>query len=685
MLGSRTIFDEALNSIVENKIKFSTIKAGTGTGKTTTLPCKLCTFPQKFKVCVVLPTREAVYNAYNRASTNQINNVNVNFSVGYAANSVIEYHNSKISNIRNRLYGDSEIINEQDTRLVYCTTGHFENILYDCIKYIQEEDVNIRTLNIFDYVFLDEVHLKSMSIDMILGMLKFLLTSFSNKLPPSVICTSATYSEPMLFEIYGGVIYNTEEMYLPDEAGKVSIETILHEIGPFIRILLENQLAEIEPSVALVFLPGKKEILEVKKILDTMVRVDVVIAHSDRTKEQMKEVFTPNNPGKWKFILSTNIAETSITIPNVKLIIDSMIENIRVVGPNQTTYNKTVFISKDSAAQRKGRTGRTCDGIIVRMITRFEFSNLENIRQPEIKRLPIANELMKVVACNIDTRFIFGDINNGIARSISEDQSKRLNLTIKQLSSLKLIKKCGDYFTVNKSGKFVASLMVNTKTGYLIYNAIKGGIDPYPVIVLGCMVENADIIFNGSPGSFISSIPLATFILPWLKFCSKYGNIKVNTDKVRAFCDEFNLNYDGFRDSQRKIIDCIMKIQNLGIIVDIYMFEPEQIFLSVRGILNEIYYQYKRKDNVYVSTNEKIKHQPLILNNKYTPGNVEYVTSILNISLYGKSNILVWYDSNYIETRISVVDSIIEETVKDEVIEEEEQDEEENENGENDN
>ena len=61
-----------------------------------------------------------------------------------------------------------------------------------------------------------------------------------------------------------------------------------------------------------------------------------------------------------------------------------------------------------------------------------------------------------------------------------------------------------------------------------------------------------------------------------------------------------------------------MKIQNLGIIVDIYMFEPEQIFLSVRGILNEIYYQYKRKDNVYVSTNEKIKHQPLILNNKYT-------------------------------------------------------------------
>lgn len=670
MLGVNTIFTSTINSILASDDKYVTVKAGTGSGKTTTLPCELCKKNNKFRICVILPTREAVYNAYERANTNQIRGVNVDFSVGFAANSIVKYSNKKIAHIRNILYQNQEITcDENDTRLVYCTVGHFLNVIKDTVKYIQDEDsINSRSINIFDYVFIDEIHLRSMNVDLIVGILKYLLISFSNKLPPKVICTSATWDEPKLYNVIDSVTFKVLVHYFPTfEERKMNMTQRLNQFGYGIDAVLKNLTGTFDEGIVLVFLPGISQIkISMKQLIECNEdnKYEIVYAHSSVSEEDMKcKVFTPNTQNKIKIILATNIAETSITIPFVSVIIDSCIENVRETGSNKVIFNKMEYISKDSAKQRAGRTGRTNDGIVIRMISLNEYENLKESRIPEIERLPITNELLHILDCNIDVRFIFGDINNGISRTITEKQANRINLTLKELNYLGLIKKCGDFYNVTKIGKFVSSLIIGAKAGTLIYKAIKAGIDPYPVIVLACFIENAEVLYEKfrPPHEFMSDIPFASLILPWLKLCSEYGQIKISLEELKKFCSKHELNYDGFHDVQRKIIDTMIKISNYNIDVDVYMFEPEDVFLKVKYILDELYFNYQRKGEFYFSTNPKIKHRPLELSSEFNNSNPEFVTSILNMVSKDKisNKMVIWYDSKYIPKNTYLIDDEI--------------------------
>lgn len=682
-----SIFDDTVVNIVTTKQKYCTVKSGTGTGKTQKLPPKLIKFTNnKAKVCVVLPTREAVYNAFDRVSLNKVEGININFKCGYAANSIVAYRNYKISLIRNFLYEQPMPETEEDDNLIYVTAGHFKKLLRDIVKYIQGVDrVNPRTINIFDYVIVDEAHLRSMDIDIILGMLKYLLISFPTKNPPNVICTSATYNEPKVYDLLHKTGFNVEKMYLEGMDNKSMIERI-EQIPKGLHSIIG--ITNIPPGICLVFLPGIKEINLVKNgliELDYDNIYEIVVAHSSRTKEQMKnEIFTPNKPGQWKIILATNIAETSLTIPNVSVIIDPCIEYIKVVGSNKTTYNQMQYISQDSAEQRAGRTGRTCNGVVVRMMSKEEYEKLPRSRNPEIERLPLSNELLHIIDCNIDVRFIFGDINNGIERSISDKQAIRLNSTLNELKYLGLVKKCGDFFMITEAGRFVASLNVGDKAGVLIHDAIKEGIDPYPVIVLACMIENVENLFlNFRPNpEFYSDIPFATIINPWMKMCLKYGTLKVSSNKLDAFCKEFGLNYEGFHDAQRKIIDCINKIKELGINVDIFIFDPEDIFLLVKPILDRIYFKYERNfiDNkfmyitTYKSPNPNVKPKPLFLNEKFVKDRNNYpqkVTSVLNMDMGGRGQIMLWYPTDYKKSGSNEISTLIESTVEERVQDEE--------------
>lgn len=674
---NHSIFTATIDNILFSEDKYCIVKAGTGTGKTTTLPCELCTRDEKFKICVVLPTREAVYNAYDRVLKNNVKSVNVNFSVGYAANSDIHYNNNKISHIRSTLYPNEDYISDsEDTRLVYCTVGHFFNLIKDVVKYIQNEDItNTRTIGIFNYVFIDEIQVRSMSIDLIDGILKYLLVSFPTKLPCRVICTSATppkMEKTKVHDVRDLVSHKVQYLYSNffDETD-MSMSRLLDEFGNAIHYSLERVIQSgVDSGIVLCFLPGISQIKKAYKLLtdfnnDNGSKYEIVIAHSSRSKEQMRnEVFTPNSEGKFKIILSTNIAETSITIPNVLIVIDSCIENIRETGANKVIFNKLVPITKDSAEQRAGRTGRTNNGIVLRLISKDKYDKLQQSRERELERLPITNELLDIIDCNIDVRFIFGDINSDIMRTISEKQGDRILSTIKELNYLGLIKKCGEFFNVTKVGRFVSSLMVGTKAGSLIYKAIKAGIDIYPVVILACFIENAEVIFENfkPPHIFTSDVPLATLVLPWLKLCTEYGQIKISLERLKVFCKKYGLNYEGFYDTQRKIIDTLNKINSLGVNVEVFMFEPEDLFFNVKNILNQLYYSYEKRENDdYVSTNHKIKHKPLHLSNEFVRNNSkpQVVTSIFNMLDKNKNrtNMVIWYDSNYIFKNESLVDN----------------------------
>lgn len=658
-----SIFDETVNNIVQTKVKFCTVRANTGTGKSTVFPVKLVKSPGKLKkVLVCVPTRIAAKNLRILASENRIKGENVNFSVGYAADSEVVYRNYKNSYIRTVLYGTEEIDPGQDDNLVFCTTGHLENLLYDWIKYLSEDDpINPRRLDVFDYVIVDEAHLGSMSVDMCIRLLKFLLVSFGSKGVPNVICASAEYNEPKLYDLIKPSPYNVRINYV--DIDHLTFDQKIKSIPS----QLPEILSLVPPGICLIFLPGIKEIKIVQAGLrDSFIgsQIDLHIAHSSEGKEAMDQIFKPPNPGRWKVILSTNIAETSITIENLSLIIDTMYENIRVVGPNETIYNETVLISKDSANQRAGRTGRTCSGIVVRLISEGAFNKLPKSRKPEIERLPIINELLSVMETNVDIRFIFGDINNGINRSISEEQSRRLDNTIKKLLFLKVIDKCGDYYTVTEKGRFATSLPVGVKTGVLIHDAIERGIPIYPVLVLAITLELSESLFTDFKplSKFNSKVPLGCFMLPWLEMCKTFGKLNPIPTKLENFCRENHLRYETMKDIQKRILSCIGSLSRDDVPIDIFMFDPEEVFIAIKPLLTKIYFTYRVKNSLndkplYVSTNPRIKHKPLQLTDRFFSYDQypEQVVSISNVEVRSVSQILIWFPVNYTPSMIKTV------------------------------
>jgi HrpA-like RNA helicase len=681
MVDNASIFDDTINSIEINKIQYSIISSGTGTGKTTTLPCKLVKFHRKNinyrKVIVMLPTKEAVKNAYNRVLQNKINNVNVDFTCGYARNSIVSYHNYKTSLISNSVTGYPMPTTENDdTNLVYVTTGHMKRLIREYIKYLSVEDyANPRSLLTFDYIIIDEAHLrnKNMDIDIILGFLKYMIIHFPDKGIPRIICTSATYTEnnTQLFNLPDINTFKKNILYieLEGEGYKEKVLVLGNQLYLFLEQVRQQGIIE---GIALVFLPGIKEIKTVANQLnnnDIFNTLEVVIAHGSRSEIDMqKDVFTPNSPGKWKIILSTNIAETSLTIPNVFLIVDFGYENIRVVGGNKTIYNKVERISKDSANQRAGRTGRTCDGLILRMMSASEFNNLRETVIPEIQRLPISNEVLLVLECNVDCRFIFGDRNSGVTRSISDEQSIRLKSTLKELAHFKLIRDCNGYYDVTEKGKFVSSLPVGNKAGILIVNALEAGIDIYPVIVLACAIENIEHMFEGFrlPSQYQSTIPFYSILKPWLDLCARYGMINFsekNINKLITFCRENHLDFDSFHDMQKKIVNCITRIRILDYHVNIFMFDPEDLFLKIRNVLDSMYFPYRiiRESNkvFYKSLNPNIKHKPIYLNDKFLQINGSYpekVTAIFNMEINGGTNMILWFQHDYKPSGITTIE-----------------------------
>jgi len=679
MSSLSSIFSETISDIINTDVKYSTVKAGTGLGKSSTFPAELVKYGNSGrKVLTCVPTRIAARSLCSLARDNKTKFVNIDFKVGYSAEGEVDYCNYKSTYIRNVMYGTQECEQDNDDQLVYCTTGHLYNLLIDWIKYLSEDDeTNPRRLDTFDFVIIDEAHLGTLTLDMCIRMLKFLLVSYPMKGVPKVICTSAVYNEPKLYDLLQESDFHTHINYFSMK--NLSFTEVVDTIPKQLPEILDT----LNPGIALIFLPGIKEIKRVERGLlnncDSN-KVELFIGHSSQSKEQMASIFTPNTPGKWKVILSTNIAETSVTIENLSLIVDCMFENIRVVGSNDTTYNEIQHISKDSATQRAGRTGRTCDGVVIRLIAKDDYDNLDQKRVPEIERLPIINELLTVLDCNIDTRFIFGDINNGINRSISESQGKRLNKTINNLMFLKAIDKCGDYHRVTERGKFVGLLPVGVKAGVLIYNCLMAGIPIYPIIVLSVMLESAENLFEGfRPNSkFVSKIPLAVFILPWLELCSSYGTIGVSYYKLDKFCKTNMLNYETMKDAQKKIINCINGVRKYAEVklsedfeVDIFMFDPEQAFMMAKSFLDEIYFSYKtvqfKKKMVYVNNSNRgdIKFtQKLSLDDRYlnyeSPPN--RVVSIVNVKQNFKPLILVWYPFNYVPVGVNLVLDVEEET-----------------------
>ncbi|HTI70761.1 MAG TPA: ATP-dependent RNA helicase HrpA [Candidatus Limnocylindria bacterium] len=257
-------------------------------------------------------------------------------------------------------------------------------------------------LSEYNAIIVDEAHERSLNIDFLLGYLKGLL---ARRTDLKLIITSATIDTGSFSRAFGnapiievsGRMYPVETLYAPIDAGAED-EGELTYIDAAVRAT-EQLLCEPGDGDILIFMPGERDIRETTDQLEGRYSsaAEVVPLYGRLSSGDQQRVFAPSS--RRKIVIATNIAETSLTIPGIRYVIDAGFARISRYNPRTRTKRLPVEpVSQSSANQRKGRCGRVQNGTCIRLYSEEDFLSRPPFTQPEIQRSNLAEVILRMKA-----------------------------------------------------------------------------------------------------------------------------------------------------------------------------------------------------------------------------------------------------------------------------------------------
>jgi ATP-dependent helicase HrpA len=262
----------------------------------------------------------------------------------------------------------------------------------------------------YDAIIVDEAHERSLNIDFILGHLRRLR---GRRPDLKIVITSATIDTQAFSAAFDGApivevsgrTYPVEVIYSPleemkAEGDKDEFTYLDGAVEAVTRVLRESASGDI-----LVFLPTERDIREVTDLLEGRRARDleVVPLFGRLTNNEQQRVFAPTP--RRKVVVATNIAETSLTIPGIRFVVDTGLARISRYVPQSRTRRLPVEpVAQSSADQRKGRCGRVSNGVCIRLYSEQDFNDRPRFAPPEIQRSNLADVILRMKA------FGLGDI-----------------------------------------------------------------------------------------------------------------------------------------------------------------------------------------------------------------------------------------------------------------------------------
>ncbi len=336
-----------------------------------------------------------------------------------------------------------------------------------------------RELRQYDTIIIDEAHERSLNIDFLLGYLAQLLPRRPDL---KVIITSATIDPERFSRHFGdapivevsGRTYPVEVRYRPllDEEAEESTAPDRDQVTAISDAV--DELQAEGPGDILVFLSGEREIRDTADALEKKFQrsaghrpgneTEVLPLYARLSNAEQHRVFQAH--GNRRVVLATNVAETSLTVPGIKYVIDPGTARISRYSHRTKVQRLPIErISQASANQRKGRSGRTSDGICVRLYSEEDFLARPEFTDPEILRTNLASVILQMTAAGL------GDIEK--FPFIDPPDHRSIKAGVQLLEELGALESSSR--TLTKVGRSLAQLPVDPRLARMVLEADKNG------------------------------------------------------------------------------------------------------------------------------------------------------------------------------------------------------------------
>ncbi len=395
-----------------------------------------------------------------------------------------------------------------------------------------------RDLDDYSCIILDEAHERSLNIDFLLGCFKTILPRRNDL---RLIISSATleskrisefFDNAPIFEIPGG-LHPIEDCYFPELAEMELPQAVARAV---------DFATTLDPrGDALVFLPGEREIRDVMEVLkkENLRQTEILPLYGRLTAGEQQKIFHRSNLRR--IVLATNVAETSLTIPGIRFVIDSGLVRLSRYNPRLRLQELRVeFASQAAIRQRRGRCGRVTDGVCLHLYGEEALREAPDYTAPEIQRASLAGVILQMAELHLPEIEHFPFLDPPGAALIKEGRTT--------LSDLRAIDGTGK---ITPLGHELAKLPVDPHVGKLLIDARKIGEIPTIAVIAAALslpdpaerpFEEAKLAdsrhrqFDHEKSDFLGMVKL------WRAFHD--GENRPEGETLRAFCKK---NYYNFR------------------------------------------------------------------------------------------------------------------------------------------
>ncbi|QLD33285.1 ATP-dependent RNA helicase HrpA [Mannheimia varigena] len=450
-----------------------------------------------------------------------------------------------------------------------------------------------RYLNQYDTLIIDEVHERSLNNDFILGYLKQIL----HKRPDlKVIITSATIDVERFSKHFNNApIIEVSGRTFPVEVRYRPIVVVEEEQDQLQGIL--NAVDELQSEGRgdiLIFMNGEREIRDTAEALQKqeLRHTEILPLYARLSATEQQRIFQPSG-GLNRIILATNVAETSLTIPNIKYVIDTGTARISRYSYRTKVQRLPIEpISQASANQRKGRCGRVSEGICIRLYSEEDFNSRPPFTDPEILRTNLASVILQMASLGLSDIANFPFVDSPDVRQVQD--GIRLLEELQAFHHRKT--KHGEVRELTTIGKQLVQLPIDPRLGRMVIEAAKNGSLHEVMMIVSALsiqdprerpqekqqsADDKHRRFADKDSDFLAFVNLWKFIQEQQKELTK--------NQFRKLCQKDYLNYLRVREWQDIYHQLRLSVREMGLPINSLDANYQQIHTALlTGLLSHI-------------------------------------------------------------------------------------------------